>query len=106
MFNMIEEIFNIVSSTNINLSSYFPYVSPPKDTGSSQNVLILAKGEPLPLPATPELIVTYVRFFVICFMSNIFTPAKNQAYFTLSAHRYSLDKHKRSISYVKKNIKP
>ena len=39
----------IIYNTNSTyLSRYFPYVSPPYDTGSSQNVLILAKGEPLP----------------------------------------------------------
>ena len=37
----------ILNTNSAYLSRYFPYVSPPFDTGSSQNVLILAKGEPL-----------------------------------------------------------
>ena len=36
------------------LSLYFPLVSPPKDTGSSHNVLIMAKGEPLTVLAAPH----------------------------------------------------
>ena len=35
------------------LSSYFPLVSPPNNTGSSRNVLISAKGEPLTVLVTP-----------------------------------------------------
>lgn len=39
-------------------SALFSICIPSSGTGSSQNVLILAKGEPLPVLATPTYILT------------------------------------------------
>lgn len=56
---MLTNISNIL----MYLSLYFPSVSPPNNTGSSQNVLILAKGEPLTVLAAPENIITDRKYF-------------------------------------------
>ena len=60
----IPTVSSIVKYT-MYLSLYFPSVN----TGSSQNVLILAKGEPLPVLVTPchyyNIFVVFCKWFLL-----------------------------------------
>ena len=77
---MILTILRTVSNIFMYLSLLFSICTTSQDTGSSQNVIILAKGEPLTVVVAPCVIIAQE----VCFANRFLILIKT--YFTLNSY--------------------